>query len=303
MEEIWRGKTYQRNKKYTCNAYIYFTRYFAIISRTLCWSFVAACCLNVLSIKMVNLSWEYSLRDVQSFCHDPCASRTTQLLFSTGAKRALPVDVLCNYTQFVNSGSVSYFPTLTNSTRCFPGSISYCATIEIISTTFYCHLIGWQAWFTTLWPMREWCQCLPWLIPSNIPRPILSTVKVSPHYQSSPTAISYYFVRPFQDLCHVSEVWPSCLLYLCIPKLRQSDLFMAKHSTSSTKALLQPRVATSNLPSHYDISTPEPRNACVYPKSLSGHSVRLLQMFRPIEHIRKKWRISGGDRSVIHPNY
>ena len=69
----------------------------------------------------------------QSFGHDPCASLSAQLLFSTGARRASPVDVLWNYTQLVNSGPVSYFPTLTGTTRCFPGSISCCATIEVIS--------------------------------------------------------------------------------------------------------------------------------------------------------------------------
>ena len=72
----------------------------------------------------------------QSFGRDLCASLTEQLLFSTVVKRAPTVDVLWNYAQLVNSGPVSYFPTLTNTARCFPGSISYCATIKTIKYLF-----------------------------------------------------------------------------------------------------------------------------------------------------------------------
>ena len=167
----------------------------------------------------------------QPLGQDPCASRTAEVLLSISAERA-PLDVLWNYIQLVNSGPASHFRSLTNTTRCFPGSISYCATIKIITIYFYCHLTWWQA-YTTLWSLKEWYQCLPWPIPWNISRPNYRHVQAIPHYLSSPTGK----VLPCPAFSwSVPRLWSLAfyLLCLCIPKLRQSDFLKPKFNKFQT---------------------------------------------------------------------
>ena len=85
------------------------------------------------------------MKGLHSFGHDPCASLTTQLLFSTGTKRAPPVETLWNYTQLGEYRSCDLFSNPHKHKAVFswiyrPKLLRNHENNQYIS--FYCHLTG-----------------------------------------------------------------------------------------------------------------------------------------------------------------